>query len=111
VNDPPRTFNEAEAARRLGVSKATLTRERAAGRIHPYCIGQRVIRYTDEILGEYLETCRVAPRVPAVRALTKRLDTNVGRRRSETPMLSREDGHLLARATFKMPKGPKKGSP
>jgi hypothetical protein len=50
-------FDEAEAARRLNVSKATLARERLSGRIHPMRIGQRVIRYTQEILDEYRRSC------------------------------------------------------
>lgn len=49
----PIPFTEAEAARKLGVSKATLTRERLAGRISPIRMGQRIIRYTDAILNEY----------------------------------------------------------
>lgn len=50
-------FDEAEAARRLTISKATLSRERLAGRIHPIRIGPRVIRYTQEILDEYRRRC------------------------------------------------------
>lgn len=54
-------FDEAEAARRMGVSKASLTRERLAGKISPIRIGARIIRYTDEIIDEYLNQCRNAP--------------------------------------------------
>jgi hypothetical protein len=50
-------FDEAEAARSLIVSKATLARERLAGHIHPIRIGPRVIRYTQEILDEYRRQC------------------------------------------------------
>lgn len=50
-------FDEAEAAKRLTVSKATLARERLAGRIHPIRIGPRIIRYTQEILDEYRRRC------------------------------------------------------
>lgn len=50
-------FDEAEAARRLGVSKSFLLRERVAGRIRPMRIGARAIRYDDSILAEYRRRC------------------------------------------------------
>lgn len=52
-------FDEAEAARRLGISKATLSRARLAGDVFPMRHGKRVIRYTEAILDEYRN--RVAP--------------------------------------------------
>lgn len=50
-------FNEAEAAKRLGVSKSFLLRERVAGRIEPMRHGKRIIRYTNRILAEYRTRC------------------------------------------------------
>jgi hypothetical protein len=50
-------LTETAAAQRLGVSKATLSRERLAGRIHPIRMGRRIIRYTDAILDEYRNRC------------------------------------------------------
>ncbi len=50
-------LTETVAAQRLGVSKATLSRERLAGKIHPIRMGQRIIRYTDAILTEYRNRC------------------------------------------------------
>lgn len=56
MSDKP--FTEAEAALKLGISKTSLVRERLAGKVKPIRIGQRIIRYTDEILEEYLRQCR-----------------------------------------------------
>jgi hypothetical protein len=53
IVDADRRFTEAEAAVRLGISKASLMRERVAGRIRPYRFGSRTFRYTEEILDEY----------------------------------------------------------
>lgn len=46
-------FTEEEAARKLGLHKQALVRERMAGRIVPIRMGKRVIRYTDAILDDY----------------------------------------------------------
>lgn len=94
-------FDEAEAARRLDVSKATLQRRRLAGDIHPIRIGPRIIRYTQEILDEYEARCRNAPdklentgsRVALVRSSGAELGT--------TTPLDRQSAHLLAQRTFK----------
>lgn len=45
-------YDEAEAARRLGVSKATVTRARLSGDLRHIRIGSRIIRYTDALLDE-----------------------------------------------------------
>lgn len=94
VTDP--TFDEAEAARRLGVSKATVTRERCAGKIRPYRIGKRVIRYTDKILGDYLETCLSGPATS--------IDGVSAKKRATKVMARFDQDHLLAQAVFKKPK-------
>lgn len=97
----PVPFDEAEAARRLGMSKATLTRERLAGRVRPMRFGQRVIRYTDEILNEYRELCRNDPDKSENTGSRSAPDRTVGIERGTT--LGRQDAHRLAQATFSKP--------
>jgi hypothetical protein len=94
-------FDEAEAARRLGVSKATVMRERVAGKIHPMRIGQRVIRYTESILDEYREKCRNAPAKSATTGSASAVDRSNGAERGSTPKLDKRDAHRLAQAIFK----------
>lgn len=94
-------FDETEAARRLGVSKATLMRERAAGKIHPMRIGQRVIRYTETILNEYREACRNAPAKLATTGSASAEAPNNGAERGSTPNLDKRDAHRLAQTIFK----------
>ena len=93
-------FDEAEAARRLGVSKATLSRERLAGKIHPMRHGQRVIRYNDAILDEYRESCRNAPAKLATTGLPNAPAPSSGAGRGTTPGLGRQDAHRLAQTIF-----------
>ena len=94
-------FTEAEAARRLGVSKATLSRERLAGRIKPIRIGQRIIRYTDEILDEYLQQCRNASAKSETTGSASGPAPSSGAARGTTPSLDRQSAHHLAQMTFK----------
>lgn len=96
-------FTEADAARKLGISKATLTRERLAGRIHPIRMGQRIIRYTDEILDEYLRQCRNAPDKSATTGSPSGPDRSNGAGRGMTPPLDKHDAHRLAQTIFKRP--------
>ncbi|WP_370287795.1 helix-turn-helix domain-containing protein [Siccirubricoccus soli] len=63
----PTPFTEAEGARRLGVSKATLQRERKRGRIRFMMIGGRP-RYTLAFLAEYMASREVAPCAEADRS-------------------------------------------
>lgn len=94
-------FDEAEAARRLGVSKATLARERLAGKVHPMRIGQRVIRYTDAILDEYREQCRNAPDKLETTGLPSDRGPASGAGRGMTPPPDKHDAHRLAQRIFR----------
>lgn len=94
-------YHEAEAARRLGISKASLTRERLAGRIHPIRMGQRIIRYTDEILDEYLRQCRNAPEQSETTGSPKGQAPASGAGRGTTPALDKRDALHLAQTIFK----------
>jgi hypothetical protein len=97
-------FTEDEAARRLGVSKASLTRERLAGKIAAIRMGRRIIRYTDSILAEYQNKCRTAPgNLETTGSVSARAPTP-GAERGTTPALDRQSAHRLALATFKPPK-------
>ncbi|WP_291773842.1 helix-turn-helix domain-containing protein [Luteibacter sp.] len=96
-------FDEAEAARRLGVSKATLMRERAAGKIHPMRIGKRVIRYTESILNEYREACRNVSAKSATSGSAKGRVQTSGAEPGSTPILDKRDAHRLAQTIFKRP--------
>jgi hypothetical protein len=104
IVDAETPFTEAEAADRLGISKASLMRERIAGRIHPYRIGQRIIRYTDAILSEYLESCRNVPEKSATTGSPNGQAPRNGAARGTTPTLGRHDAHHLAQTIFKRPK-------
>jgi hypothetical protein len=100
----PQYFGEAEAARKLTISKALLARERLAGRIHPMRMGQRVIRYTDEILDEYRRLCRNAPDKSATTGSASGRDRSNGAEPGTTPPLDRQSAHRLAQQTFRRPK-------
>lgn len=94
-------YSEAEAALRLGISKSTLVRERLAGKVHPVRIGQRIIRYTDEILSEYLRQCRNGlDNLATTGSASAPAPTN-GAVRGTTKSADRHDAHRLAQATFK----------
>ena len=96
-----RPFTEAEAARKLNISKATLARERLAGRIHPVRIGQRVIRYTDDILTEYIEQCRNTPARSATTGSASAAGRTTGAAPGMTPPVDRQGAKALALQTFK----------
>lgn len=94
-------FDEAEAARRLGVSKATLMRERVAGKVHPMRMGQRIIRYTESILDEYRQQCRNAPAKSATTGSASAADRRSGIEHGSMQMLDKRDAHHLAQTIFK----------
>lgn len=96
-----RPFNEAEAARRLGISKATLMRERIAGKIHPRRHGVRVIRYTQQILDEYESACRNVSDKSANTGSAKGPAAISGAAPGTTLILDKHDVHQLAQQTFK----------
>ncbi|HXS04874.1 MAG TPA: DNA-binding protein [Rhodanobacter sp.] len=79
-------------------------RERIAGRIHPYRIGQRIIRYTDAILNEYLESCRNVSEKSVTTGSPNGQAPRNGAERGTTPTLGRRDAHHLAQTIFKRPK-------
>lgn len=94
-------FDEAEAARRLGMSKATLMRERVAGRVTPMRFGQRVIRYTESILEEYRQLCRSGLDKSATSGSAREKAPTPGAGHGSTPALGKHDAHHLAQAIFK----------
>ena len=104
IVDADLRFTEAVAADKLGISKASLMRERIAGRVHPYRIGQRIIRYTDAILNEYLESCRNVPDKSANTGSVSGQDRTRGAEHGSTPKLDRRSAHHLAQAIFKRQK-------
>jgi excisionase family DNA binding protein len=95
------TFTEAEAAKKLGISKTTLVRERMAGRIRAIRMGQRIIRYTEEILDEYLRQCANDPDKSATTGSASGQARTRGAERGSTPQLDKHAAHLLALRTFK----------
>lgn len=100
----PTQFNEAQAAKKLGISKSLLMRERARGRVHPIRYGQRVIRYTDEILIEYQQLCRSGLDKLANTGSANDQALSNGVEHGSTPALGRQDAHHLAQAMFKRQK-------
>ena len=94
-------FSEAEAARRLGISKGTLIRERIAGRIHPIRIGQRIIHYTQPILDEYERQCRNIPAKSETSGSAGDSVLRIGAERGTTLPVDRQGASLLAQQTFK----------
>jgi hypothetical protein len=95
------TFTEAEAALKLGISQATLVRDRLAGRVFPMRYGQRIIRYTEAILAEYQESCRNAPEKSAATGSRSAPAPRNGAERGTTPALDKRDAHRLAQTIFK----------
>jgi hypothetical protein len=100
----PAQFTEAQAAKKLGISMSLLRRERARGRVHPIRYGERVIRYTDEILIEYQQLCRNGLDKLASTGSANDPAPTGGVERGLTPALGRQDAHHLAQAIFKRPK-------
>ena len=94
-------FGEAEAARRLGISKATLARARLAGHIHPMRFGPRTIRYTQQILDEYEQRCRNAPAKSETTGSARGAAPSSGAEPGTTPPLDRHAASLLAQQTFR----------
>ncbi|WP_101927036.1 MULTISPECIES: helix-turn-helix transcriptional regulator [Luteimonas] len=94
-------FSETEAAERLNISKATLARERIAGRIRPIRIGTRIIRYTDEIIEEYLQQCRAPAHTDGNADSSARSAQKSRGAPGLTQTVSRSDAHLLALRTFR----------
>ena len=94
-------FSEAEAARRLGISKATLMRARAASLIHPMRHGPRTIRYTQSILDEYQEQCRNAPAKSENTGSASARGRTSGAERGSTPPPDKHDALHLAQQIFK----------
>lgn len=96
-----RPFSEQEAANRLGFSKATLMRERIAGKIHPMRHGARVIRYTQAIIDEYQSQCRNVSDKSENTGSAKGEAVSNGAGRGTTPTLDKQDVHHLAQSIFK----------
>lgn len=94
-------FDEAEAARRLGISKATLSRDRLAGKIHPMRHGQRIIRYTEAILDEYRALCRNAPDKSETIGSRKGQAPASGAEHGTTRGLDKRDALHLAQTIFR----------
>jgi len=53
----PRLHKTAEAAEILNVGIWTVTHERKAGRLHYRVIGKNSIRFSDDDLADYIESC------------------------------------------------------
>lgn len=94
-------FDEAEAAKRLGVSKSTLTRERMRGAILPIRIGPRVIQYTQAILDEYEQQCRNVSAKSETSGSASGQDRSSGAERGSTAQPDKQSAHLLAQRIFK----------
>lgn len=94
-------FDEAEAARRLDISKSTLTRARLRGEIFPIRIGPRVIHYTQAILDEYEQQCRNVSEKSETTGSASGPARTSGAGRGTTPQLDRQSAHLLAQRIFK----------
>lgn len=100
----PDLYGEGEAARRLLVSKATLTRERMAGRIHPIRISARIYRYSNQIIEEYIQQCRNAQGKLGTTGSASAQVPKIGAALGLTPLPDRQTAHLLAQRIFKKPK-------
>lgn len=94
-------YDEAEAARRLGMSKASLIRERLAGHITPFRFGERIIRYTDDILEEYKQRCRNASAKSETTGSANGPGPSSGAGRGTTQLLDRQDAHRLLQRMLK----------
>lgn len=99
-----REITEAQAAADLGISKATLARDRAAGKVAPIIHGKRTIRYTESILREYQQQCRTVSDKSETTGLASAPVRNFGNERGSTSALDRRDAHRLALVTFRRPK-------
>lgn len=94
-------FDEAEAARRLGISKASLSRARIAGQVHPLRIGPRLIRYTDDILEEFKQQCRNAPAKSETTGSANAQARSSGVAPGTKQTIDRRSAHHLAQTIFK----------
>jgi hypothetical protein len=97
-------MTEAEAAKRLRISRSTLMRDRLAGKARPIIYGKRTIRYTLAILEEYRETCRTSLDKSATSGSPSGPALSNGAAPGMTGALDRHDAHRLAQATFRRPK-------
>lgn len=86
VTELPKLYTEAELARELGVSAATLARARRAEKLPYTRIGNRV-RYTAAHLAAYLEAQECGS--------TSKTETASGTSAGRTPMAA-QDAHQLA---------------
>ena len=108
----PKLYTEAEAAEELGVSVATLRRERKRRRIGFKRIGQRKVKYTDAHLAEYLERQDVEPCPDETSGSGKSADTGsparpsppTGKSPGSTPTPDSGEAAALARQIFARPK-------
>lgn len=96
-------FTEAEAARKLTMSKSTLVRLRLMGKIQPMRLSPRIIRYTEAILDEYRSQCRNAPDKLETTGSASGRDRLSGAERGTTPPLDKQSAHRLAQMIFKRP--------
>lgn len=71
-------LTEEQAARHLGISKASLTRARYRGEIYPIRMGQKIIRYTHEILDEYRQRKALSVETIMSQALASRTSLTTG---------------------------------
>lgn len=99
LSDPQ--FTEAEAARKLTISKSTLVRERLAGRIFPIRMSKRIIRYTDAILEEYKCLCRNTPDKSETTGSASAPAQASGAERGTTSPIDKQSAHHLAQTIFK----------
>jgi hypothetical protein len=94
-------FDEAEAARRLGISKATLSRDRLAKKVFPIVYGKRTIRYNKAILEEYRALCRKGLDKSGSTGSANDPAPTAGAEPGSTPQLGKRDAHRLAQAILK----------
>ncbi|KAJ4853174.1 helix-turn-helix transcriptional regulator [Xylella fastidiosa] len=97
----PELYTEEEAARRLLVSKATLTRERMAGRIHPIRISTRIYRYSNQIIEEYIQQCRNVQDKSGNTGSVGVPTLKTGIEHGASLLLDGQSAHLLAQRIFK----------
>lgn len=97
----PEQFTETEAARKLGIGRSLLMRERAAGKIRPIRYGVKKIRYTIAILEEYQQLCRSGLDKLGNSGSANDPAPITGAEHGSTPALDRHDAHRLAQAMFK----------
>lgn len=102
MSDKPLT--EQQAADRLGFSKATLTRERLAGKIHYMRQGARIIRYKQEFLDEYELKCTNGLDKSVNTGSVKGVAVSNGVGLGSIQKLDKQDVHHLAQSIFKTQK-------